>query len=114
MNDYELCNKALENKSQEEIARDLNISTRSVARYYQRIEKRYGEIQRLKTDNTIFLEAQMFKNRMINLYNILEKKAEAIVEAAEQNPELYLYAPLAAHDISITVVFYNIIEYKMV
>lgn len=39
------------------------------------------------------------------------KKAEAIVEAAEQNPELYLYAPLAAHDISITVVFYNIIEY---
>jgi len=36
----------LENKSQEEIARELNISTRTVARYSQRIEKRYGEIQR--------------------------------------------------------------------
>jgi DNA-binding CsgD family transcriptional regulator len=28
----------LENKSQEEIARELNISTRTVARYSQRIE----------------------------------------------------------------------------
>ena len=71
-------------------------------------------MQRQKTDDTIFLESQLFKNRMLHLYKILEKKAEAIVEAAEQNPELYLYAPLAAHDISITVVFYNIIEYKMV
>ena len=30
----------LENTSQEEIGRELNISTRSVARYYQRIEKK--------------------------------------------------------------------------
>ena len=37
------------------------------------------------------------------------RKLETIVQASEQNPELYLYAPLAAHDISITVVFYNII-----
>ena len=66
----------LENKSQEEIVRDLNISTRSVARYYQRIEKRYGYMQRLKTNNTIFLEAQLFKNRMLHLYQILERKAE--------------------------------------
>ena len=66
----------LENNSREEIARELNISTRSVARYYQRIENRYGEMQRLKTDNTIFLEAQFFKNRMLHLYKILEKKAE--------------------------------------
>ena len=43
-----------------------------------------------------FWKAQMFKNRMIYLYKILEKKAEAIVEAAEQNPELYLYAPRAS------------------
>src|ERR687895_699630 len=66
----------LENKSQEEIARELNISTRSVARYYQRIENRYGEMQRQKTDNTLFLEAQLFKNRMLHLYKTLEKKAE--------------------------------------
>jgi DNA-binding transcriptional MocR family regulator len=66
----------LENKSQEEIARELNISTRTVARYYQRIEKRYGHMQRQKTDNTLFTEAQMFKNRILNLYKILEKKAQ--------------------------------------
>ena len=66
----------LENKSQEEIARELNISTRSVARYYQRIENRYGEMQRQKTYDTIFLESQLFKNRMLHLYNILEKKAQ--------------------------------------
>ena len=51
----------LENNSQEEIAKDLNISTRSVARYYQRIENRYGEMQRQKTFDTIFLESQLFK-----------------------------------------------------
>ena len=66
----------LENKSQEEIARELHISTRTVARYSHRIEKRYGHMQRLKTDNTIFLEAQFFKNRMLHLYKILEKKAD--------------------------------------
>ena len=66
----------LENKSQEEIARELNISTRSVARYYQRIEKRYGEIQRQKTLDTIFLESQLFKNRLLHVYKILEKKAQ--------------------------------------
>ncbi|MGE5635034.1 MAG: helix-turn-helix domain-containing protein, partial [Deltaproteobacteria bacterium] len=32
----------LENKNQEEIARELHISTRTVARYSQRIEQRYG------------------------------------------------------------------------
>ena len=66
----------LENNSQEEIARELNISTRSVARYYQRIENRYGEMQRQKTYDTIFLESQLFKNRMLQIYNILEKKAQ--------------------------------------
>jgi IS30 family transposase len=62
----------LENKTQEEIARELNISTRTVARYYQRIEKRYGKMQRQKTDNTLFTEAQLFKHRMLNLYKALE------------------------------------------
>ena len=58
----------LENKTQEEIARELNISTRTVARYYKRIEKRYGQMQRQKTENTLFTEAQLFKNRMLTLY----------------------------------------------
>jgi DNA-binding transcriptional regulator LsrR (DeoR family) len=66
----------LENKTQDEIARELNIGVRTVSRYTQRIEKRYGEMQRLKTDNTIFLESQLFKNRLLQLYNILEKKAQ--------------------------------------
>ena len=64
----------LENKSQEEIARELHISTRTVARYSQRIEKRYGEIQRQKTDNTLFTECQLFKNRMLTLYKALESQ----------------------------------------
>jgi hypothetical protein len=65
----------LENKTQEEIATELHISTRTVARYYQRIEKRYGQAQRQKTDDTLFLESQLFKNRLLTLYKILENKA---------------------------------------
>lgn len=64
----------LENKSQEEIARELRTSSRTVARYSQRIEKRYGERQRQKTDNTMFLECQLFKNRMLTLYKALENQ----------------------------------------
>ncbi len=73
----------LENRSQEEIARELHISTRTVARYSQRIEQRYGEMQRQKTDSTLFLECQLFKNRMLNLYKILEKKADSKVNGNE-------------------------------
>jgi hypothetical protein len=62
----------LENKTQEEIARELHISTRTVARYSQRIEKRYGKMQRQKTDSTLFMEYEIFKNRMLSLYRGLE------------------------------------------
>jgi DNA-binding transcriptional regulator LsrR (DeoR family) len=62
----------LENKTQEEIARELHISTRTVARYSQRIEKRYGQIQRQKTDDTVFLECNLLKNRLLTLYKALE------------------------------------------
>ncbi len=64
----------LENKTQDEIARELHIGVRTVSRYTQRIEKRYGQIQRQKTDNTLFLEAQLFKNRLLTLYKRLRKK----------------------------------------
>ena len=64
----------LENKTQDEIAHELNISTRTVARYSSRIDSRYGEVQRQKTDNTLFLECQLFKNRMLKLYKGLENQ----------------------------------------
>src|SRR5215208_1016616 len=64
----------LENKSQEEISRELHISTRTVARYSQRIEKRYGQIQRQKTDDTVFLECNLLKNRLLTLYKALENQ----------------------------------------
>jgi len=64
----------LENKSQEEIARELHISTRTVARYSHRIEKRYGQIQKQKTNNTLFLEYSLFKNRMLTLYKAIENQ----------------------------------------
>ena len=62
----------LENKTQDEIAHELNISTRTVARYFQRIEKRYGQIQRQKTDDSMFLECNLLKNRLLTLYKALE------------------------------------------
>jgi hypothetical protein len=62
-------------KTQEQIVHELNISTRTVARYCKHIEKRYGEMQRQKTDNTLFTECQLFKNRMLTLYKTLETKA---------------------------------------
>ena len=62
----------LENKTQEEISHELNINVRTVQRYYQRLDKRYGDIQREKTDDTLFLECTLFKNRMLTLYKGLE------------------------------------------
>ncbi|HZB15568.1 MAG TPA: helix-turn-helix domain-containing protein [Nitrososphaeraceae archaeon] len=62
----------LENKTQEEIAGELHISSRTVTRYSQRIEKRYGQMQRQKTDDTMFLECNLLKNRLLTLYKALE------------------------------------------
>ena len=62
----------LENKTQDEIAHELHISTRTVARYYQRIQKRHGQVQRQKTDDTMFLECNLLKNRLLTLYKALE------------------------------------------
>ena len=62
----------LENKTQEEISHELNINVRTVQRYYERIDKRYGDFQREKTNDTLFLECTLFKNRMLTLYKGLE------------------------------------------
>lgn len=65
----------LENRTQEQIANQLNINLRTVQRYTQEIDNRYGQMQRQKTDDTLFTECQIFKNRMLTLYSILENKA---------------------------------------
>ena len=63
----------LENKSQEEIAKELGVTSKTVYRYGIELDRKYGEIQRQKTDDTIFTEAQLFKNRMLKLYSGLER-----------------------------------------
>ena len=63
----------LENKTNEEIASELGISIRTVQNYKQRLDKRYGAAQAKKTDDTLFLECQIFKNRMLKLFANLEK-----------------------------------------
>lgn len=65
----------LESRTQESIANQLGVNMRTVQRYTQDIDERYGQMQRQKTDNTIFTECQLFKNRMLTLYKILESKA---------------------------------------
>jgi hypothetical protein len=65
----------LECKTQEEIAHELNINLRTVQRYTVELDQRYGEAQRQKTDDTLFLECSLFKNRMLTLYKLLERKA---------------------------------------
>jgi transposase len=65
----------LENKSQEEIARELHISTRTVARYYQRVEKGMEKCKDKRQIIRSFWKHNS-KNRLLHLYQILERKAE--------------------------------------
>jgi guanylate kinase len=65
----------LDGRTDEQIAKDLNISVRSVQRYKRRLESRYGAFQAAKTDSTLFLECSLFKNRLLKMYRILEQKA---------------------------------------
>ena len=65
----------LEGNTDEQIAKDLNISVRSVQRYKRRLESRYGAFQAAKTDSTLFLECSLFKNRLLKMYRLLEQKA---------------------------------------
>ena len=64
----------LENKTNEQIASELKISIRTVQNYKRRLEQRYGHIWRQKTNNTLFLECNLFKNRMLKLYKALENQ----------------------------------------
>jgi hypothetical protein len=62
----------LENKTNEQIASELKISIRSVQNYKLRLEQRYMTYQRQKTDDTMFLESNLLKNRLLTLYKALE------------------------------------------
>ncbi len=62
----------LENKTNEQIASELKISIRSVQNYKCRLEHRYMAYQRQKTDDTVFLECNLLKNRLLTLYKALE------------------------------------------
>jgi len=64
----------LENKTNEQIASELKISIRSVQNYKKRLEQRYGDYQLQKTNDTLFFEGQLYKNRMLTLYNSLENQ----------------------------------------
>lgn len=71
----------LDGKTDEQIAKDLNISIRSVQRYKRRLESRYGAFQAAKTDSTLFLECSLFKSRMLKLY----KGLEDVVTSTDKN-----------------------------
>lgn len=62
----------LESKTEEAIAKELGVSTRTVQRYKIILDQRYGEIWKQKTNDTLFLECNLFKNRMLKLYRALE------------------------------------------
>jgi hypothetical protein len=63
----------LESKTEETIAKELGVSTRTVQRYKIILDQRYGEIWKQKTNDTLFLECNLFKNRMLKLYRALEE-----------------------------------------
>ena len=64
----------LESKTEEAIAKELGVSTRTIQRYKVVLDRRYGEIWKQKTNDTLFLECNLFKNRMLKLYKALEDK----------------------------------------
>jgi hypothetical protein len=52
----------------------LYLQERNYYKYKKRLETRLMEYQRKKTYDTIFLESQLFKNRMLKLYKALENR----------------------------------------
>jgi hypothetical protein len=89
----------VECKTQEEIARELNIGLKTVWRYSLEIDKRYGQIQAQKTDNTLFMECQLFKNRMLTLYKILEEKASNLKSSGTETAKCCEVAANIAIDV---------------
>ena len=61
----------LESKTEEAIAKELGVSTRTIQRYKLVLDERYGAIWKQKTNDTLFLECNLFKNRMKEFYLFL-------------------------------------------
>jgi cobalamin biosynthesis Co2+ chelatase CbiK len=65
-----LCN----GESDFQIMTTLNLQERNYYKYKKKVEARLMEYQTRKTDDTLFLECHLFKNRMLTLYKALETK----------------------------------------
>jgi hypothetical protein len=89
----------LESKTQEEIAHELNIALKTVQRYTQELDQRYGAAQRQKTDDTLFLECNLFKNRMLTLYKILQDKATQLKTSGNETAKCCEVAANIAIDV---------------
>lgn len=63
----------IQNKSYEDIATELGVSTKTIQRISLELDERYGELQRQKTDDALYTECNLFKNRMLTLYRGLEQ-----------------------------------------
>jgi predicted DNA-binding transcriptional regulator YafY len=62
----------LESKTEEATAKELGVSTRTIQRYKVILDQRYASIWKQKTNDTLFLECNLFKNRMLRIYKGLE------------------------------------------
>jgi hypothetical protein len=74
----------LESKTEEAIAKELGVSTKTVQRYKVILDQRYTTIWKQKTNDTLFLECNLFKNRMLNLYKALENQVTSEKTAAAE------------------------------
>jgi translation initiation factor 2 alpha subunit (eIF-2alpha) len=89
----------LESKTEEAIAKELGVSTRTVQRYKVILDKRYGSIWKQKTNDTLFLECNLFKNRMLKLYKLLEDEVVSPKTTAAQKVKCAEVAANIAIDI---------------
>jgi hypothetical protein len=70
----EIFRRLCKGESDLQIMTTLNLQERNYYKYKKRLESRLMEYQIRKTDNTLFLECSLFKNRMLTLYKSLETK----------------------------------------
>jgi hypothetical protein len=89
----------LESKTEEAIAKELGVSTRTIQRYKVILDKRYDSIWKQKTNDTLFLECNLFKNRMLKLYKLLEDEVVSPKTTAAQKVKCAEVAANIAIDI---------------
>ena len=70
----EIYKKLCNGETDLQIMTALCLQERNYYKYKKRVETRLMEYQRKKTYDTIFLESQVFKNRMLKLYKALENR----------------------------------------